>query len=110
MPCFPVIVRQVEAKTSDSEQDLGSCCRVGQHWAQGLHHSLVLVLVSPTQASSSTLRMSPMPPDPLVALALHVPSVGWVHCNHPGDNFGTETGTGLIAKDGACAYLPLFCN
>lgn len=40
------------------------------------------------------------------------PLVGQVHCNHPGDNSGTEAvvGTGLIAKDGACAYLPLFCN
>lgn len=50
-----VVVRQVGAKNSDSEQDLGSCSRMGQYWAHVPHHSPVLVLLTLTQASSRTL-------------------------------------------------------
>uniref|UniRef100_A0A8C0UDL7 Copine C-terminal domain-containing protein n=1 Tax=Cyanistes caeruleus TaxID=156563 RepID=A0A8C0UDL7_CYACU len=39
---------------SEGKQDLGSCSRVGQHWAHVPRHSPVLVLVTRTQASSGT--------------------------------------------------------
>lgn len=122
------VVRQVGANPSDSEQGLGSCSRVGQHWAHAPRPSPVLVLVSPTQVSPSTRDvphtkgfMLNCPEDEPCAPWSPVgrgnggtgparPLCGMVHCNHPGDSSGTEAvaGTGLIAKDADCAYLILF--